>query len=226
MQSFSIIVPVLNEEVFLTRYLNVFRRFLNDGHEIIIIDGGSSDNSARLTQELGCKVLISKPSRGLQQHVGALQSENEILLFLHADTNLPNDAFSLIHQALKSSNKSWGRFDVSFSNSSLIYKIIAWMMNKRSCLTGIVTGDHIIFTTRSSYFKSGGFADIPIMEDIDISKRLKLISKPICLKHKVVTSSRKWEQQGVSKTIIKMWCLRTLFFFGVSSKRLARLYYT
>lgn len=224
MPSFSIIVPVLNEGILLTHHYNKFKKFLDDGHEVIIIDGGSEDDSVKISKNIGCKTFVTKSSRGFQQHFGVQQCTKEILLFLHADTSLPGDAFTLIHQALTDTKKKWGRFDITFSNTNMIYKIIAWLMNNRSCITGIITGDHVIFTTRSIYFESGGFADIPIMEDIEISKRLKLISKPICLKQKVVTSSRKWEQQGVFKTIIKMWCLRALFFFGVSSKTLVKLY--
>jgi len=224
MRSFSIIVPILNEGEFLQQYHNEFKSFIDAGHEVIMVDGGSDDDSLELCNSIGCKVFSSKPSRGFQQHFGAQQSTNETLLFLHADTSLPNDAFLLINQALLNSKKTWGRFDVAFSNSNLIYNVIAWMMNKRSCITGMVTGDHVIFSTRNNYFESGGFADMPIMEDIELSKRLKLLSKPICLKQKVATSSRKWEQQGVVMTIIKMWCLRILFFFGVSSETLIKLY--
>lgn len=225
-KAFSIIVPVLNEAVFLKQHHKQFKSFLDAGHEVIIIDGGSNDNSVALCNSIGCKVFTSKPSRGFQQHLGALQSNNEVLLFLHADTLLPENAFSIILQALTTAKDNWGRFDIEFSNTNFIYKVIAWLMNKRSCLTGIVTGDHIIFTTRKHYFETGGFSDIPIMEDIELSKRLKLTSKPICLPQKAVTSSRKWEQQGVVRIIFKMWFLRMLFFFGVSSKRLARMYYT
>ena len=147
-----------------------------------------------------------------------------MLVFLHADTSLPSTAIENIMQSFKNPHTDWGRFDVKLDNEKLIFKVIAWFMNKRSCFTGIVTGDHTIFVKRKTYFDCGGFADIPIMEDIDICKRLKKYSSPVCLTDSVITSSRKWEQQGIIKTVLLMWRLRTYYFFGVPAEKLAREY--
>lgn len=224
MAKLSIIVPVLNEEKFLARQQEKFKSFLNDGHEILVIDGGSKDKTMKIANLIGCKTFVTKPSRGHQLHFGAEKSNNEHLLFLHADTLLPSNAAELINHALTPANKHWGRFNVRFSNTKLIFLIIAWFMNKRSCLTGISTGDQALFVKRKSYFNCGGFPDFPIMEDIEISKRLKKIAFPVCIPNEAICSSRKWESQGVFKTIFKMWRLRLMFFYGVSTEKLAKLY--
>ena len=224
MLKLSIIVPVLNEAQFLSRQHNLFKSLLREGHEIIIVDGGSEDKSVLIARSVDCETFITKASRGYQLHFGAMKSKNDTLLFMHADTLLPESATALISNVLTRSKKHWGRFDVSFNNSNLIFSIIAWFMNKRSCLTGVVTGDHAIFVNRDIYIRSGGFEDIPIMEDIEISKRLKKFSMPICLHDKVITSSRKWEAQGIIRTILKMWILRLLYFCGIPPRKLERLY--
>ena len=225
MQKISFIIPTLNEETFLNEQKAFFSLLIDEGHEIIIVDGGSKDNSLNIAKILGCKTISTKPSRGFQQHIGAEISINEILVFLHADTSLPSSALNSIKQALSMPNMKWGRFNVAFTNRKFIFKIIAWFMNKRSCLTGIVSGDHTLFVKREIYFDCGGFSDIPIMEDIDISKKLKKCSKPVCLTDKVITSSRKWEKNGVLNTIFLMWCLRFLFYIGIPAEKLAKYYY-
>lgn len=224
MTKLSIIIPVLNEDEILFNQQEAFRSLLNQGHEVIVVDGGSEDNSIEIANRIGCKTFVTRPSRGHQLHFGAEQSSNEVLLFLHADTLLPTNTPELINHALTPANKHWGRFNVRFSNTKLIFLIIAWFMNKRSCLTGISTGDQALFVKRESYFSCGGFPDFPIMEDIEISKRLKKISFPVCIPNEAISSSRKWDKQGVLKTILKMWRLRLMFFFGVSPDRLAKLY--
>ena len=225
MQKISFIIPTLNEETFLVEQKSFFKLLIDEGHEIIVVDGGSKDHSLNIAKSLGCKAISTKPSRGLQQHKGANISVNEVLVFLHADTTLPASALLSIKQVLSKPDIAWGRFNVSFTNQKLIYKVIAWFMNKRSCLTGIVSGDHALFVKREVYFECGGFSDIPIMEDVDISKKLKKYSKPICIKDSVTTSSRKWEKNGVLNTIFLMWCLRFLFYIGIPADKLAKHYY-
>jgi len=224
MLKLSIIIPVLNEETCLINNQEKLKSLLADGHEILVIDGGSQDKSVKIANAIGCKTLITKASRGYQLHFGAKHSKNELLLFLHADTLLPSNAAELILQALTPTNNHWGRFNIKFSNPNLVFSVVAWFMNKRSYLTAIVTGDQAMFIKRDSYFICGGFPDFPIMEDIEISKRLKMMALPICLSDEVISSSRKWETQGVLKTIIKMWCLRLMFFLGVSTEKLAKSY--
>ena len=225
MSRLSIVIPVLNEEKFLTRNQEMFTCLLKDGHEILIVDGGSQDSSLKTAYKLGYKVFSTRASRGHQLHFGAEHSRHELLLFLHVDTQLPLNAAKVITQTLSKPNQHWGRFNVRFSSSKLVFRIISWLMNKRSCLTGIVTGDHAIFIRRECYFDCGGFSDIPIMEDVELSLRLKKITVPVCLPDEVITSSRKWEQKGVFYTILMMWKLRLMFFFGVSPEKLVRLYY-
>lgn len=224
MKNLSIIIPTLNEENFLTSQQDSFKSFIDDGHEILVIDGGSKDKTMKIANFIGCKTFATKASRGHQLHYGAEKSNNEHLLFLHADTLLPSNAAELINNALTPANKHWGRFNVRFSNTKLIFQIIAWFMNKRSYLTGISTGDQALFVKRKSYFSCGGFPNFPIMEDIEITKRLKKIAFPVCIPNEAISSSRKWENNGVFKTILKMWWLRLLFFFGVSPDKLANLY--
>ncbi len=226
MYKLSIIIPVLDESLFFTKQQLYVEALLQQGHEIIVVDGGSTDNSVLAAEKLGCKCINTKASRGYQLHVGANASTYETLVFLHADTLLPLTATNSINTALDNLNASWGRFNVMFTNKKLIFRVIAWLMNKRSCITGIVTGDQTLFIKRKTYFDCGGFADIPIMEDIEFSKRLKKHSPPICLSENVITSSRKWEQQGVIKTIMLMWRLRLSYFFGASTEKLARQYYS
>ncbi len=226
MQQISFVVPVLNEQDNLINQEALLKSLLHKGHEVIIVDGGSTDNSSEIAVNIGCKCISSIASRGLQQHAGAKESSNNILVFLHADTMLPSYGIKNIFDALDRPNIHWGRFSVSFTSQKLVFKIIAWFMNVRSCLTGIVTGDHVLFIKREAYFKSGGFSDIPIMEDVEFSKRLKKYSRPVCIASKVITSSRKWEKHGVIKTIVLMWRLRLLYFFGVPAKTIATQYYS
>ncbi len=226
MHKLSIIIPVLDESLFFTRQQLYLKALLAQGHEIIVVDGGSTDNSMLAAEELGCKCINTKASRGYQLHTGARASNYNILVFLHADTLMPLTATNKIITAISNQNATWGRFNVTFTNKKYIFKIIAWFMNKRSCITSIVTGDQTLFIQRDVYFACGGFADIPIMEDIEFSKRLKKHSAPICLSEAVITSSRKWEKHGVIKTIILMWILRAKFFFGVSTDKLSKQYYS
>ncbi len=226
MQKFSFIIPVLNEESFFVEQTKIFTSLLEQGHEVIVVDGGSTDQSVVIAEQIGCICISTNPSRGHQLHIGAKKSSNQILVFMHADTLLPPSGLGNIRNVMEKANNYWGRFNVVFTNQKLVFKVIAWFMNKRSCLTGIVTGDHTFFMKREIYFNSGGFSDIPIMEDIELSKKLRKYSRPVCLSEKVITSSRKWEQQGVLKTILLMWYLRLLFYVGVPAEKLAKRYYS
>ena len=227
MPELSIIIPVLNEQKFLAAQREPLTTLIEQGHEVIIVDGGSADKSLHIAGMIGCKTFVQHPSRGAQLHFGALQSTKKILLFLHADTILPSNAVTLVGQALAPPRNHWGHFSVAFSNPRPMFRIIAWFMNKRSRLTGMATGDQAIFIKRKCYFDCGGFPEYPIMEDIALSKRLgKITLSPVCLPDKVISSSRKWEVEGILKTIATMWSLRLLFFLGVPANKLAKLYYT
>ncbi len=224
MPGLSIIIPVLNEERFLAGNRERLVSLLQEGHEILVVDGGSQDNSVDIARALGCRVFSTRASRGHQLGYGASHSKGDVLLFLHADTHLPSHAAQVIAQALAKPESLWGRFDVRFSNPSPVFQVIAWFMNKRSCLTGIATGDHALFIKRKLYFGCGGYTDVPLMEDVELCRRLKRHASPVCLSEEVVTSSRRWEQNGIMKTVITMWWLRLMFFLGQSPEKLARLY--
>jgi rSAM/selenodomain-associated transferase 2 len=156
-------------------------------------------------------------------NIGANYASGDILIFLHADTYLPEHALRLIEQHLDNT-KQWGRFDIRLSGNPFMLRIIAWMMNRRSRLTGIATGDQVIFVTREAFAAVGGYPEIDLMEDIALSKALKKISPPLCLKAKATSSGRRWEQNGICRTILLMWSLRLRYFFGADPQLLAALY--
>jgi rSAM/selenodomain-associated transferase 2 len=157
-------------------------------------------------------------------NAGASAARGDVLLFLHADTRLPEDADRLVLDGLAASGHAWGRFDVQIEGRHLLFPVIAAMMNLRSRLTGIATGDQAIFVERSAFAAIGGFPDIALMEDIELSRRLKRLGRPSCLKPRVKTSGRRWEKHGVVRTILTMWRLRLAFFFGAAPAKLATSY--
>ena len=218
----SIIIPVLNEEASIKNLLQQLQACRQQGHEVIVVDGGSVDNTVSISKPLSDKVIISSYGRAIQMNKGAEKSKNEILWFLHADTLIPDNAIEYIHQALK--KKSWGRFNVHLSGTNVLFRLIESMMNLRSCVTGIATGDQGIFINKVIFNKVGGFPNIPLMEDIAISKNLKNISRPACVKEKLITSRRRWEKNGILSTVLLMWKLRLLFWLGVNVDRLAKQY--
>ncbi|MEI6267361.1 MAG: TIGR04283 family arsenosugar biosynthesis glycosyltransferase [Methylococcaceae bacterium] len=219
---FSIIIPTLNEEKSIQSCLLALQSLRNDC-ELIIVDGDSSDNTRLLAAPLVDKVILSAKGRAKQMNNGAKQATGEILIFLHADTCLPENALPLIQEKI-SHNRQWGRFDIQLSGNLFLLKVIAPMMNWRSRLTGIATGDQVIFVTRQTFEKVGQYPEINLMEDIALCKKLKKISPPICLKDKVISSGRRWEQSGAYKTIFLMWTLRLRYFFGADPKTLDFLY--
>jgi rSAM/selenodomain-associated transferase 2 len=157
-------------------------------------------------------------------NLGAEKASGDVLLFLHADTRLPADAADLVLNSLEESGRAWGRFDVKVDGRSPLLPMIAWFMSLRSRLTGIATGDQAMFVRRDAFRTVGGFPAIALMEDIALSKRLKRVSKPLCLRHRVTTSGRRWEKNGVLTTMVLMWRLRLAYFFGADPKELARQY--
>jgi len=226
MQYFSIIIPTINESLSIEHSLQKLIPLIKEGHEIIVVDGGSEDETISICKTYTDKVFISKKGRALQMNLGALHATNNILVFLHADTLLPNNVTPLILNALNKSDSQWGRFNVKFNNKNFIMSVIALLMNIRSCVTGIVTGDQTLFVKKELFNKINGYKEIPLMEDIELSKSLKKYSKPICLSASVISSSRRWETNGYLRTILLMWKLRFLYFFGVSANRLVRQYYS
>jgi rSAM/selenodomain-associated transferase 2 len=214
-QRLSVVVPALNEAAGIRAALEALAPLRARGHEVIVVDGGSSDGTAALATGLCDRVLSAPPGRASQMNAGARAATGDMLLFLHADTNLPR------HFVIPEASV-WGRFDVEIAGRSPLLKVVAWAMNLRSRLTGIATGDQAIFVRRDAF---PGFPEIPLMEDVALSAALKRRAAPVCLRDKVVTSGRRWESRGVLRTIALMWRLRLLYFLGARPEDLARRYY-
>lgn len=222
----SIVMPVHDEAAGIVQTLIALSRLRAGGDcEVIVVDGGSTDGTPSLARPLCDVVLNSEPGRARQMNAGAARARGEWLLFLHADTDLPDNALALLKEAVTTHRRSdWGRFDVSIKGKSPWLPMIAAMMNLRSRLTSISTGDQTQFVQRSTFEAIGGFADMPLMEDIWLSAQLKHLTPPMNLTARVTTSGRRWETHGVWRTIVKMWGLRLAAWCGVSPARLARLY--
>jgi len=223
MKSIAIIVPMLNEAENLTSLIVQLSELRQSGAEVIIIDGGSTDGSPQTLMDAKLEIVAAARGRALQMNAGVLQSDADILVFLHADTQLPVNALQQIEQAI-ADGADWGRFDVCISGAHPMFRVIAFMMNWRSRLTGIATGDQTLFMRRTAFTSVGGFPEQPLMEDIEISKRLKQISRPKCLLYKVTTSGRRWQKQGIWKTLFLMWRLRFAYWRGVPANELAGYY--
>jgi len=217
----SIIIPTLNEAEGITNLLTSLSPLRQRGHEVIVADGGSHDGTAELARPLADVVIDAPRGRSAQMNAGAAQAKAKVLLFLHADTRLPAQADELV---LNSTSHVWGRFDVVIEGTHPLLPVIAWFMNRRSRWTGIATGDQAIFVRREVFESMGGFPDMPLMEDIALSKKLKAIGPPLCMKARVTTSGRRWERHGVISTVLKMWRLRLAFFLGADPARLAKAY--
>lgn len=223
MSKISIIIPVLDEATRLEDLLKDLQPFRESGHELIIVDGGSSDDSAEIARRYADKVQVSERGRARQMNAGAEVASGDILLFLHADTVLPVSYLEKIETGI-AEGEQWGRFDVRLSGERFAFRIIEFFINLRSRLTSIATGDQAIFIRRALFEAVGGFPDIALMEDVAICKVLRRKMKPLCLHEKVITSSRRWEEFGVLRTVLLMWRLRLFYFLGVSPDRLARSY--
>ncbi|HUW36604.1 MAG TPA: TIGR04283 family arsenosugar biosynthesis glycosyltransferase [Rhodocyclaceae bacterium] len=223
MSALSIVVPAWNEASGIAECLAALAPLRAAGAEIIVVDGASTDGTAVLARPLADRVLDAGRGRASQMNAGARVARGGVLLFVHADCRLPEDAGELIVQAM-ASGRHWGRFDVAIEGRSAWLPVIAWMMNRRSRLTGIATGDQAIFVSRNAFDAVGGFPDIALMEDIALSRRLLKIGRPACLSARLATSGRRWQRQGVWRTIWLMWRLRLRFFFGADPRQLALEY--
>ena len=219
----SIIIPALNEAEHIAGTLMPLASYRSQGHEVIVIDGGSSDDTVSISEQYADRVLYSVAGRAMQMNRGIDEASGDALLFLHADTRLPADAVTKLIHAVED-GYFWGRFNVRLSGKHFMFRIIERMMNLRSCITGVATGDQAIFVSHESIQIVGDYPRLPLMEDIVFSKRLLKLGRPACIRQQVVTSSRRWEDKGILRTMLLMWRLRLLFFLGVSADRLARQY--
>jgi len=220
----SVIIPALNEAGCILSTLERLQPLRLRGHEIILIDGGSTDDTMALSQALVDRVLQSPPGRGRQMQAGAVVARGSVLWFLHADSRIPVRADTRILDALHRTQAGWGRFDISFVDGHPLLQCVAWFMNQRTRLTGIATGDQGIFVQRTLYERVGGFPSIPLMEDIRFSRSLKRHGRPCRVTRTLGISPRRWHAHGILRTIVTMWGLRLAYFAGISPERLAKYY--
>ena len=220
----SIIIPAVNEARNFERFLNALLSFRSRGVEVIVVDGGSEDGTPEIAIPLADRVVSAPRGRAAQMNAGAALARAETFVFLHADTVLPKDADIHILRELARTKRVWGRFDIKIDSLHPIFLIVAMMINFRTRMTGIATGDQAIFVRRAAFQAAGGYKDIPLMEDIALSKTLRAKSWPISIADKVVTSARRWHKYGIFRTIFLMWRLRLAYFLGADPHKLARLY--
>jgi rSAM/selenodomain-associated transferase 2 len=224
MSKLSIIMPVLDEGEGIAAALDALAALRARGSEVIVVDGGSRDTTVQQARPRADRVILASRGRAAQMNAGAKQASSDVLLFLHADTRVPADVDHVVLKGLEGSGRVWGRFDIKIDGRAPVLAVVAWFMNLRSRLTGIATGDQAMFVRRGAFQAVGGFPAIALMEDIALCKRLKRVSRPLCLRERVTTSGRRWEKKGVLSTIILMWRLRLGYFFGADPKELARRY--
>lgn len=224
MTALSIVIPTLNEETGVVLALDALATLRAAGCDVIVADGGSSDRTVALAHPRCDQVVAAPRGRGSQMNAGAAVARGAVLLFLHADTRLPDGADRLILGELARSKRAWGRFNVRIAGRHPLLGMVAYLMNWRSRLTGIATGDQAIFVERSAFVAAGRFPDIPLMEDIALSARLRRVTRPLCLSPCVTTSGRRWDDHGFVRTILLMWRLRAAFFRGADPVSLARAY--
>ena len=220
--SVSIIIPVLNEAKRLEDTLRQLYSSLDDdpGFEIIVCDGGSLDDTVDRARLFPCKLVASGSGRALQMNTASQEASGEWLLFLHADSQLPDVWFEQFDFQC-----DWGFFPIKLSGATWPFRMIEAMMNLRSRISRVATGDQGLFFRRSFFNRLQGYPDIPLMEDVAMSKLARAQSAPVLASTAIVTSSRRWEVNGIINTLVLMWALRLAYFLGVSPDRLHRIYY-
>jgi rSAM/selenodomain-associated transferase 2 len=217
----SVVIPALDEAATIAAAVADARRH---AQEVIVVDGGSVDGSAALAAGAGATVDLAPRGRAAQMNAGARRARGDVLLFLHADCRLPAGAARAVSGALREGAR-WGRFDVRLDSPRRSLVVVGGAMNLRSRLTGIATGDQAIFVERALFEAVGGWPPIPLMEDVELTARLRRVARPACLRERVLVSARRWEARGVARTVIEMWAWRAAYALGVSPDTLHRLYY-
>jgi len=220
----SIIVPALNEAAGIVETLGALQPLRERGVEVVVADGGSADATADLARLLADAVVEAPRGRASQQNAGAARATGAVLLFLHADTRLPHGADALALDGLERSGRGWGRFDVRLTGRAPMLRVVERLISTRSRLSGIATGDQAIFVRRDWFYRAGGFPPIPLMEDVALSRALKTMGQPLCIRTPVLTSSRRWETRGIWRTIVLMWRLRWAYWRGTDPAVLAERY--
>lgn len=221
-QSMSIVIPVLNEAAGIAHTLTALASLRTRGVQVIVVDGGSTDGTVALATPLADSVIAAPCGRARQMNAGAALAMGDVLLFLHADTELPPFADQQVLDGLRQTG--WGRFDVTIVGAPRMLRLVALLMNLRSRWSGIATGDQALFMRRTLFDAVGGFPDQPLMEDIEMSRRLRGLSSPVCLRARVNTSGRRWESRGLWRTIFLMWRLRWRYWRGEPAAALAKAY--
>ena len=225
MMRLSIVVPVLNEAQGIERFLHQFEAARREGHELIVVDGCSDDETVRLARPLCDVLLTSPPGRAQQMQTGVNAASGDALWLVHADTRLRPGTFRSVVRALGDGRSTWGRFNVRLSGSRWMFRVIERMINLRSCLSAIATGDQALFVERNALDRVGGIPQQALLEDVELCKRLKREVRPICLADKLTTSSRRWERAGIVRTVLLMWGLRLAYFCGMRPERLHKSYH-
>jgi rSAM/selenodomain-associated transferase 2 len=222
----TIVIPVLDEAAIIVAALAALVPLRARGAEVIVVDGGSRDGTIALARPFADRVIAGPRNRGAALNAGAALGSGDVFVFLHADTTLPDDADRLIAGAvlIRTPDRCWGRFDLRIAGRHSLLALVARMINWRSRLTGIATGDQAIFVTREAFWSVGGFADLPLMEDTALSRKLKRLCRPLCIAAPAVTSGRRWDYHGVLRTILLMWRVRLAYYLGVEPARLALAY--
>jgi rSAM/selenodomain-associated transferase 2 len=220
----SVVVPTLDEAAGIEATLRRLQPLRARGHEVVVADGGSRDGTAATAAPLADRVVAAPRGRARQQNAGAAAATGDVLLFLHADTLAPPDADRLVLDGLRRTGRGWGRFDVRLSGRHPLLRLTGRLIALRSRLSGIATGDQAVFVRRDWFEGAGGFPDIPLMEDVALTRVLRRRGRPLCLRARVVTSSRRWEEQGIARTILLMWRLRLAYALGADPHRLAERY--